>query len=147
VGVLQVSVPTFYHRPPSSRGHTHGHTSWSREPFRLHARRCAGDVLGLSVTHIHLVWGYVALNGIAAAVLVREWVSTRIGGHRLLYPNVASADIPPPRGRGPHCSRTAMRPRKDIHTLARASLRLLLKPRPSICGSVGRGFEPRRSPS
>ncbi len=26
------------------------------------------DVLGLSVTHIHMVWGYVCLTGIAAAV-------------------------------------------------------------------------------
>jgi hypothetical protein len=26
------------------------------------------DVLGLTVTHIHSVWGYVALTGVAAAV-------------------------------------------------------------------------------
>jgi hypothetical protein len=30
-------------------------------------------VLGLSVAHIHLVWGRVPLTGVAAAVIVWEW--------------------------------------------------------------------------
>jgi hypothetical protein len=58
---------------------------------------------------------------------------------------VATGPVSPPRG--PYCSRTAIRPRRAVLAPARASLRPPLEARPSTCGSEGRGFEPRRSPS
>ena len=49
--------------------------------------------------------------------------------------------------RGPYCSRAAIRPRRGILRPARPPLGPPPEPRPPTCGSEGRGFELRRSPS
>ena len=51
------------------------------------------------------------------------------------------------RPHGSQCNRTAIRPHQDPPTLPRAPSRPSLEPRSPTCGSEGRGFEPRRSPS